>query len=272
MSGTIGMRLAPRVVLICHREARIDVEGLASWLAQSFDLVGMVVLREPPQVFLKRARREIRRSGVLGFLDVLAFRAYYTLWLTRSDAAWINGEVARLREQYPADLDRIPRLTVSNPNTQEVRSFLESLRPDLMIARCKVLLRPEIFDLPLHGTFVFHPGICPEYRNSHGCFWALSNRDLGRVGMSLLRADRGVDTGPLYFQSTCTFDEARESHVIIQHRVVLANLEAIRDALWSVCTGAREPIPTEGRRSAVWGQPRLSAYLRWKRAARKTVA
>src|SRR5207245_10871947 len=59
--------------------------------------------------------------------------------------------------------------------------------PDVMIARCKVLLRREIFDLPPHGTFVLHPGICPEYRNSHGCFWALSRRDLGRVGMSLLR-------------------------------------------------------------------------------------
>lgn len=272
MSGTIGLRLAPRVVLICHREARIDVEGLASWLANSFRLVGMVVLRDPPRAFLKRAQREIRRSGILGFIDVLAFRAYYALWLSRSDSAWIDREVVRLRDQYPAVLDRIPQLTASSPNTPEVRSFLESLQPDLMVARCKVLLRPEIFDLPLHGTFVFHPGICPEYRNSHGCFWALSNRDLGRVGMSLLRADRGVDTGPLYLQTTCTFDEARESHVIIQHRAVLANLDAIRDALWSVCCDGREPIVTEGRSSAVWGQPRLSTYLRWKRAARKSVA
>ena len=39
------------------------------------------------------------------------------------------------------------------------------------------------------GTFVMHPGICPEYRNAHGCFWALANRDLARVGMTLLRAD-----------------------------------------------------------------------------------
>jgi folate-dependent phosphoribosylglycinamide formyltransferase PurN len=262
----------PRAVLICHREERIDLEGLASWLAHSFHLVGMVIVCDPPQLFLKRARTEIRRSGVFGFLDVLAFRAYYALKLARSDAAWIDREVARLREQYPADLDRVPRLTIASPNTDEVRTFLESQRPDLMIARCKVLLRPEIFNLPRHGTFALHPGICPEYRNSHGCFWALSRRDLSRVGMSLLRVDRGIDTGPLYLQASCTFDEARESHVVIQQRAVLANLDAIEDALWSVCMGMRQPLPTEGRRSAVWGKPRLSAYLQWKRAARRTTA
>jgi len=262
----------PRVVLICHRDEPIDVEGLASWLANSFHLVGMVIVCDPPHLFLKRARTEIRRSGIVGFLDVLAFRAYYALKLARSDAAWIHREVARLREQFPADLDRVPRLTIASPNTDEVRMFLESRRPDLMIARCKVLLRPEIFNLPRHGTFVFHPGICPEYRNSHGCFWALSRRDLSRVGMSLLRVDRGVDTGPLYLQTTCAFDEARESHVVIQHRAVLASLDAIEGVLWSVCAEAPQPIPTEGRRSAVWGKPRLSAYLQWKRAARRTTA
>lgn len=272
MSDPVASLPRPRVVLIGHREERIDLEGLACWLAHSFELVGMVVLRDPPHVLLKRARREIRRSGLLGFLDVLAFRAYYALNLAKADAAWIDREVARLRERYPAELGRVPRLAASSPNTGEVGDFLGSLRPDLMIARCKVLLRPEIFDLPRHGTFVFHPGFCPEYRNSHGCFWALSRRDLGRVGMSLLRVDRGVDTGPLYLQTTCGFDEARESHVVIQHRAVLANLDAIGEALWSVCRGARQPIPTDGRRSAVWGKPRLSAYVRWKRAARKTVA
>jgi len=35
-----------------------------------------------------------------------------------------------------------------------------------------------------------HPGICPEYRNSHGCFWALANDDPERVGVTLLQIDK----------------------------------------------------------------------------------
>ena len=85
-----------------------------------------------------------------------------------------------------------------------------SVQPDLAIARCKVILKREIFEIPRVGTFVMHPGICPEYRNAHGCFWALVNRDLDRVGMTLLRVDAGIDTGPVYLHGTCDIDEVRE--------------------------------------------------------------
>jgi len=261
-----------RVVLIAHRDARIDLEGLASWLANAFQLAGIVILDEPSGAFFRRVRSEIRRSGVLGLLDVLAFRIFYALRLGKRDSEWIDAEVTRLRRCYPADLDAIPRLTAASPNTAEVRAFLESLCADFAVARCKVLLRPEIFEVPAHGTFVFHPGICPEYRNAHGCFWALSRRDLGRVGMSLLRVDRGIDTGPLYLHATYKFDEAGESHIVIQQRVVTENLDAIREALCGACSQTREPIRIAGRSSAVWGQPRLTAYLKWKRAARRLAA
>ena len=113
-----------------------------------------------------------------------------------------------------------------------------------------------------------HPGITPEYRNSHGCFWALANRDLERVGMTLLKIDAGVDTGPVYGYFTYEFDERRESHIVIQKRMVLENLDAVRDQLVAVQRGEAEAIPTEGRTSAAWGQPWLSKYVRWKLAAR----
>ncbi|MBI2468906.1 MAG: formyl transferase [Candidatus Rokubacteria bacterium] len=259
----------PRVVLLCHEADRIDSEGLAAWLASSLNLVGIVLLREGPGRLLRRARREIRRVGLLRFLDVVAFRAHYRLCLARADAAWIAEEVARLRSRYPGGFDRVPRIVVADPNTTEVERFLRQLEPELMIARCKVILKPGIFSIPTAGTFVFHPGICPEYRNSHGCLWALVNRDLDRVGMTLLRVDAGVDTGPIFLQATAKFDEVRESHVVIQYRVVLENLDAIASTLVAVWNGIAQPLATEGRRSAVWGQPWLSAYLRWKRAARR---
>ena len=74
----------------------------------------------------------------------------------------------------------------------------------------------------------------------------------------------------MFLQAGCGFDEVRESHIVIQHRVVVENLDAIERILIAICRGddvAR--IPTDGRRSAVWGQPRLTHYLRWKRAARR---
>ncbi|MBI3621541.1 MAG: formyl transferase [Nitrospirae bacterium] len=258
----------PRVVLLCHKRDRIDAGGLAAWLATSLTLAGIVLIHERPARTLRRVRREIRRVGFLRFLDVVAFRLYYRVALAGGDAAWVDEEVTQLLKKYPARFDDVPKLVVEDPNSDEVEAFVRRLRPDLMLARCKVILKPRIFEIPSRGTFVLHPGICPEYRNAHGCFWALANRDMDRVGMTLLRVDAGVDTGPIFLQAGYKFDEAVESHVVIQYRVVIENLADIAQRLVAICRGTARPLSVEDRRSGSWGQPWLSAYLRWKRAAR----
>jgi hypothetical protein len=228
-------------------------------------LAGLLIIRDDSRRRWRAARREIRRVGALRFLDVVAFRVYARLLLAARDEAWKRDQLARLRRAYPADLAAVPQLFVSSPNSPEARAFIEGLRPDIAIARCKVILKRDIFALPRVGTFVLHPGICPEYRNAHGCFWALANRDLDRVGMTLLRVDEGIDTGPVYLHGTCDYDELTDSHIVIQYRAVFDNLDAIGRTLAALCrTGEVRPVRTAGRRSAEWGQPRLTDYLRWK--------
>ena len=240
------------------------------WLASTLRLAGLIIIRDTPGRLWRASRREIRRIGWLKFLDVVAFRAYARLRLNAADEAWKTQAVARLRDRYPVDLTSVPRIVVSTPNSAEARAFLQERQPDLAIARCKVILKREIFEIPRIGTFVMHPGICPEYRNAHGCFWALVNRDLARVGMTLLKVDAGIDTGPVYLHGTCGIDEVRESHTVIQHRAVIENLDEIGRILLALCRGEQVPaIDTEGRRSATWGQPRLTHYLRWRWNARR---
>jgi hypothetical protein len=259
----------PAAVLICHQHDRLDSVGLASWLASSMRLAGIVEIRGDRNRLWRVARREWKRSGTLGFADVLAFRLFAWLRHRRSDAQWLDQEVARLQRRYPAPLEGVPRIVVDNPNGERSRAFISEAAPDLVIARCKFILSPAVFRIPRHGSFALHPGICPEYRNAHGCFWALANRDLERVGMTLLRIDSGVDTGPVLLQAGCDIDEVRESHTRIQHRVVTANLDRIADTLIEAVHGCAAAIDTSGRPSAAWGQPRLTTYLRWKRAARR---
>jgi methionyl-tRNA formyltransferase len=236
-------------------------------------LAGLIIIRDKPGRLWRASRREIGRVGLIRFLDVLAFRAYARLRLAASDEAWKERAVAQLRHRYPADLTSVPRIVVTSPNSEEARAFLQQIKPDLAIARCKIILKPGVFDIPRVGTFVMHPGICPEYRNAHGCFWALVNRDFSRVGMTLLQVDAGIDTGPVYLHGMCEIDERRESHTIIQHRAVIENLDTIGRILIALSRGEAVPrINTEGRHSATWGQPRLSEYLRWKLAARRAQA
>lgn len=217
---------------------------------------------------MQRIKAQVRRSGVWRLLDVLALRLYYRLAHASSDRRFEQDTVTALVKRFgPAPA--VPVLQTSSVNAPETVAFLQRCRPDFVIARCKTLLKPAVFQVPAQGTYVLHPGICPEYRNAHGCFWALSSGDLERVGLTLLRIDAGVDTGPIYGYFTYPFDERRETHVRIQQRVLSENLDAIRDRLLAAVSGHAERIDTSGRSSAVWGQPWLSAFARWKWAARR---
>jgi hypothetical protein len=258
-----------RTLLICHEDAPLDREGLARWLSSFSAFAGTLVIREPGGRVRKRIAREIRRVGVWRFLDVIAFRMYYALRHAARDRAWAARTLERLRERFPAEPDE-PELIVDSPNAPNAEAFIRACQPDLVIARCKTLLRESVFSIPWLGTFVMHPGVCPEYRNAHGCFWAMASGDMDNVGMTLLRIDRGVDTGPVYGYFRVRA-HAGDSHVVVQHRVVLDNLDAIREKLREIERGAAPPLDTAGRTSATWGQPWLSAWMKTsRRIARRT--
>jgi methionyl-tRNA formyltransferase len=258
-----------RTVLICHSGDPLNQVGLARWLASFSDLGGIVVIRETRQRLLQRIRREILRVGIFRFLDVVAFRLYYRLAIASRDRKWEQHRLSTICESYAELNGSIPILYTSSPNSREAGEFIRNAAPELVIARCKTLLKESIFSIPTRGTFVMHPGICPEYRNAHGCFWALAQGDYEHVGMTLLRIDKGVDTGAVYAYYTCELDERIESHIQIQHRVVFDNLDALQQKLKQIVDGQAKTIDTGGRSSAAWGQPWLSRYVKWKRRVRR---
>jgi hypothetical protein len=258
-----------KTLLICHDGAQLDQVVLARWLNSFSNLVGIVIIQEPPGHIWRRVRREFKRSGFLRFLDVLGFRLYYHIFLSDKDRRWERQELHEKCLIYRDIASDTAILKTPSPNTEETETFIRSMGPDIVVARCKVLLKESVFSISAKGTFVMHPGICPEYRNAHGCFWALANRDLNRVGMTLLRIDSGIDTGPTFGYYTYPFDEVHESHIIIQHRVVLENLDALRSKFLEIFNGTAIPQNTSARLSATWGQPWLTKYLRWKSRAKR---
>jgi len=261
-----------RSLLICHKGSTLDRIALARWLNESSDLMGIVVIDEARSNLFTRVKRELRRSGWLRFLDVLAYRIYRRLFLVGRDRSWRLRKEKELANRFSPLPDDIPVLITNSPNTSEVKEFVQRMEPDLMLARCKHLLRSDIFNAPAHGTYVMHPGVCPEYRNAHGCFWALANDDREKVGMTLLRIDEGVDTGPVYGYYSYEVDEVNETPYMIQYRVVLENLDSLAVKLQEIADGSASTVDTAGRRSEVWGQPWLTKYFHWKRSARLRAA
>lgn len=258
-----------KTALLCHHDDDLNRVALARWLGSFTDLVGLVVIQEGSLQKRRRIEREMKRVGKLRFLDVLAYRAYHKLVWERRDHAYEDALLRDIAEKYPPVPATARTLATATPNSPETIAFLEELKPDLIIARCKVILKPAVFESARLGTYVMHPGICPEYRNAHGCFWALAEGEVDKVGMTLLRIDRGIDTGPVYGFFEPRYDELAESHITIQHKTVFDNLDRVKEKFLEIERGTAERIDTTGRKSGVWGQPWLTRYLGWKNAARK---
>jgi len=256
-----------RTLLICHHDARLDREFLPRWLASFSELAGIVVVRDSSRQVWRRARRELKRSGVVGLLDVVAYRLYHRARLSREDAKREDALARQLEKLYPAAASAVPALETASPNSPEAADFIRKARPDVVLARCKHLLKREVFEVARTGTFAMHPGICPQYRNAHGCFWALASGDRDNVGMTLLKIDAGIDTGPIYGFFRRPLSDPEETHTSIQDRVVFENLPEIQAKLVAVHEGRANPLEVTGKPSAVWGQPRLTAYWRTRRAS-----
>jgi folate-dependent phosphoribosylglycinamide formyltransferase PurN len=256
-----------KTLLICHEGALLDQDGMARWLASFSELAGIVVLRERGGRKFKRVRREIERVGLPRFLDVSAFRIYYKMFLARDDKRWEEEKLSELRAAYSQP--DTPILITHSPNSKEAEEFIKNQSPDIVIARCKVILNKRIFSVAKIGTFIMHPGVCPEYRNAHGCFWALARGDFEKVGMTLLKVDEGVDTGAVYGFYSYPYDSKNESHVRIQNRVVLDNLPQLQSKLKEIVDGQAATIDVTGRESGVWGHPWMTRYAAWKWRARQ---
>jgi folate-dependent phosphoribosylglycinamide formyltransferase PurN len=257
----------PRTVHLRHKENIFDRDVIGRWLASETDLTAELIIEPDRQRKLSTLWNEAQRSGITGLIDALAFRAYYHTRLAEKERSKIDNLVEERREQYRGH--QAPIHTIEDPNSSRTISLLKDFDADIMIARCQVLLDEQVFTQPTHGTFVIHPGVCPEYRNQHGCFWALANGDDEKVGYSLLRIDEGVDTGNIYAQNGAIFNPQVDEHVYLQLKMVADNLNEIGDTLRSVHRGEATPVDTTGRPSAVWGMPKLSAWLTWKRRVRK---
>lgn len=254
-----------KTILICHENELINRWAIAAWLHSFSNLVAIVSIVDKKQHFLKRAQREIKRVGIFRFLDVIAFRLFHKLFNAKHDKHKTQSILDDCKAKYPVlDWKTIPILQVENPNAPEVEKLFAELQADIILARCKFILKESIFSKAKLGTFVLHPGQCPEYRNAHGCFWAIVNKDYAAVQATLLKIDKGIDTGPVFAYYSYDYNPQKESYAVIQEKVVTENLNQIRKDLQAIYNGAMQPQQRPPRFSKVWGQPWLSKYLRWR--------
>jgi methionyl-tRNA formyltransferase len=118
--------------------------------------------------------------------------------LTREDQPAGRGQ--RVEESPVKKLARANGLPVQQPATlrsEEAQAALVSLAPDVIVVAAYGLLLPQVvLDLPQHGCINVHGSLLPRYRGAAPITAAILAGE-PEAGISLMRMDPGLDTGPV---------------------------------------------------------------------------
>jgi methionyl-tRNA formyltransferase len=97
-----------------------------------------------------------------------------------------------------ADVLGLPSVQTPTLRDLEVRQRIIDLKPDLIVvAAFGMILGKWILELPTRGCVNLHASLLPKYRGANPIASAIAEGE-SITGVSLMRMDRGLDTGPVY--------------------------------------------------------------------------
>ena len=105
-----------------------------------------------------------------------------------------------------ADFAREKSLPLHQPaswKTPEALELMESFKADVCMMAYVLLFVPEaVLNAPKHGTFQYHPSLCPQHRGPSSINWPIA---MGRThtGLTIFWPNDGLDEGPVMLQKTC---------------------------------------------------------------------
>jgi len=87
--------------------------------------------------------------------------------------------------------------------TPEAVAHLSVLAPDLIVVVAfGQILRANVLEIPPHGCLNLHGSLLPRYRGAAPVPAAILSAET-ETGVTLMRMDEGMDTGPIIAQATC---------------------------------------------------------------------
>lgn len=129
-------------------------------------------------------------------------------------------------------------------NTDGFLGHLEVLRPEIIVvAAFGQILRAGVLGLPDHGCLNVHASLLPRHRGASPASAAILAGDR-ETGISFMRMDAGLDTGPVYRQRVVTLTGDERAGALEAELGRLA-AEGIVDCLVDVCRGNLQPEPQD---------------------------
>ena len=142
-----------------------------------------------------------------------------------------SGRGKNLKPSPVKTLSKKEGLQVIQPkglkNNTEVIEGLKAINPDLiLVVAYGLILPPEIINLPKFGCINVHASLLPRWRGAAPIERSILEGD-SKGGITYMKMDEGLDTGPIMKLLPCAFDEDEDSGTLEKKYQNLSKVELI---------------------------------------------
>jgi len=124
----------------------------------------------------------------------------------------------------------LPTMQPETLRDEEVVRTLQDTQADLfVVAAYGQILRPQVLALPKLGCVNIHASLLPRWRGAAPIQRAIATQD-AVTGVSIMRMEKGLDTGPVYTTRTTMIRDA-ETAGELHDRLATIGAELLRDSL-----------------------------------------
>ncbi len=244
-----------RLVLLATEGVSTNVVYHA--LEREFTSVEVIIENHVPRY--QHLKRRVKKLGILTVIGQILFMLLIERPQRKASARRIEQITKQFSLQIIPLAGKVTR--VVSVNSEEARSLLKQLNPDLVIINGTRILAKETLACIAAPIINMHSGITPAYRGVHGGYWALAEGHPELVGTTVHFVDKGIDTGKIIRQVTVQATEADSfvTYPVLQLGVgVPALVESARAILAGTVT-LQNPI--SALPSRLYSHPTLWRYL-----------
>lgn len=152
---------------------------------------------------------------------------------------------------------------------KEFSQEIKKLEPDLIIVISYGQILPvEIINAPRYGSVNVHGSLLPRYRGASCIAAAILNGD-EETGISIIKMDEGVDSGPIIFQKSAVV-LGNDTAATLHDRLSLLAAEVIVPVLKDYVGGKITPI-AQNEHNACYAKTlkKSDGKINWKSSARE---
>jgi len=203
-------------------------------------------------------KRRIKKTGFVQVMGQVAFTALVVPFLKIRS----KGRKAALIKKYNLKSNAFSNsktTRVGSVNDESCLHAIQSLNPDIIIVNGTRIISKKILQSTSAVFINMHVGITPQYRGSHGGYWAIHNHDVENFGTTIHLIDAGVDTGAVIRQAFIKPDKQDNftTYPVLQTAI---GIEALKESLPTIIDGTYQAV-NHTEKGKMYYQPTIWQYF-----------